>query len=697
MQSNLLFVLFVIFVAFIALAVRIGYLNQKDGQRYGKRVLSQQSYMNSILEYKRGDILDRNNTKLATSRLLYNVIIDPKAILADSEYKEPTLSALTSCFDLEREELEKTLAHNPKSQYAKVLKNVTKDQVDAFEKMQEEEEERCEKMDKKCDIVGVWFEKSYKRIYPLKEIACSVIGFSGADNNGLWGLENQYNSELNGVAGRSYGYYNQNSELERTVKAAENGNSIVTTLDSNIQSIVEKKIDKFMNHTGAKEVAVLVMNPNNGEIYAMSSNIHYDLNNAFDLTEAYPKSEVEKMTDEEKSEQLNIMWRNYCVSVSYEPGSTFKPLTVAAALEENLTNNNAWFVCNGGESIAGETIKCVNRYGHGSISLEQSLMSSCNDVMMQLASKMGKKTFSKYQNIFNIGRKTGIDLPGEISGLKYAEEDLGPTELATSSFGQSLTVNMVQIASAISSVINGGNYYQPHVVKQILDEDGNVIENIDGTVLRKTVSKQTSDLIRKYMLATVEDGTGATAQIKGYSIGGKTGTAEKYPRGQGNYLVSFIGAVPMEKPEVVVYAIVDEPAVEDQAHSTYAQSIVKDVMKDILPFLGIYRDESKVTSDEKESETEEPLISTEGSGEVESGLAVENGEAESGQPVENGEASSVNTQFPESTQYSEEGSFEQEEAVAYENYQELDRTPVPDDSSAIATISPEVTDSASEQ
>lgn len=608
MQEKLMIALGLILVVFFALLIRIGYITHTDGERYGKKVLSQQTYVSNVLEYKRGDILDRNLTKFATSKLLYNVVIAPKTILSKSAYREPTISALTSCFDIEKDELDKILKEKPDSQYAVILKNVSKDDVEDYEALVKKQKKIYKGND--FPIVGVWFEKVYKRKYPLKDSACSVIGFSSGDNNGLWGIENQYNDELNGVAGREYGYYNQDSDLERTVKAAENGNSIVTTIDANIQSIAEKKIDKFMKKTGAKNVGVLVMNPKNGEIYAMASDTRYDLNNAFDLGEVYSKSQIAKMSEKEKSEKLNEMWSNICISKSYEPGSTFKPLTVAAALEENLYDDNSYFVCDGGQNVAGTPIRCVSRYGHGSLNLQGALMESCNDVMMQIASKMGKKTFAKYQDVFNIAKKTGIDLPGENKGTAYSVDELGPTELATSSFGQSLTVNMVQIASAISSVINGGNYYQPHVAKQILDEEGNVVENIEPKLVRKTVSTKTSDLLRKYMLATVNDGTASTAKINGYAIGGKTGTAEKQPRGRGNYLVSFIGAAPMDDPEVVVYAFVDEPNVKDQAHSTYAQEVVRNIMKDIFPYLGIYQDEELLKKDKQEEQKKNAMQGT---------------------------------------------------------------------------------------
>lgn len=629
MQGTLLTVFAVIILLFFALIVRIGNLTKEKGDRYGKRALSQQTYVSNVIEYKRGDILDRNNTKLATSQLLYNVVVSPKELLEDKECGDATIKAVCTYFSLEESEFRSNISERSGSQYYVVAKNVLKADKDAYDNMVEKEKERskAEKDDMRINKNAVYFEKIYKRNYPLNDTACNVIGFSSAGNAGLWGLEYQYNDELNGVTGRSYGYYSSNSTLERNVKDAQDGNSIVTTLDLNIQSIVEKKIDKFMKKTGAKNVGCVVMNPKNGEIYAMSSDVRYDLNNAFDLTQIYPKSKVESMTEEEKNEALNKMWSNLCVSYSFEPGSTYKPLTVAAALDEGIANNNSVFDCDGGQDISGTWIRCVSRYGHGSLTLDGALMESCNDVMMQLSSKMKGKTFLKYQKRFNIGYKTGIDLPGETSGIVFSEDRLGPTELATSSFGQGISVNMIQIASAFSSVINGGNYYKPHLVKQILDENGNLVENVEPTLVRKTVSEDTCELLRQYLFDTVEAGTGNTAAIEGYSIGGKTGTAEKFPRGRGNYLVSFIGAAPMDDPEVVVYVIVDEPKVEDQAHSTYAQEVVRDIMKEILPFLGVYRDESAGKNHKNGDDVEETVslegVSTDNSIAENTGLDIE--------------------------------------------------------------------------
>lgn len=598
MQSRLLGAFCVIVVFFIVLIGRIWFLTEKDGERYAKRVLSQQTYVSNEIPYKRGDIVDRNQTKLATSATVYNLIIAPKTILEATSKDENvncrqvTIQSLAQYFDVTEEELNKILEEKPNSQYTIVLKELDYDKVTAFEEIQKENK----------NIVGVWFEKRYKRKYPLKDTACDVIGFTTSDNTGLWGLEGYYNDELNGTAGREYGYYDADLKLERNVKSAINGNTLVTTIDANIQQIVQNKISDFMKQTGGKNVAAIVMNPNNGEIYAMASETMYDLNDPFDLTQVYDEKDVKNLTEEERTKKLNEMWGNFCISYGYEPGSTIKPVTIAAALEENKTYDDEWFTCNGGEEAGGRWINCVARSGHGPLSLEGLLMESCNDGLMQIANRLGRSLFAKYQRDFNIGQKTGIDLPGEASGSVHSEEKMSSVDLAVSCFGQGFNTTMLQVVSAVSSVINGGEYYQPHVVKQILNDSGAVVKNISPVLVRRTVSEDTSALIRKYMYATVEGGTGSAAQISGYSIGGKTGTAEKYPRGEGKYLVSFIGFAPVEKPQVVVYVIVNEPNVPDQAHSYIATNIVNAIMKDIFPFLDIYPDR-KVKNDDVDTVT----------------------------------------------------------------------------------------------
>ncbi|MFW5676921.1 MAG: peptidoglycan D,D-transpeptidase FtsI family protein, partial [Acetivibrio ethanolgignens] len=409
-------------------------------------------------------------------------------------------------------------------------------------------------------------------------------------NVGSWGIEEYYNEELNGTNGREYGYFNADLELERNVKPAINGNTIVSTIDANVQAITEKYVEKFLEETGAKNIAVMITNPNNGEIYASVSNQTFDLNNPRDLSVLYTEEELAEMTIEEKSASLSALWRNFCISDAFEPGSTFKPFTVAAALEEDKANENSTYVCDGSEVVVEgqRPVKCSSRQGHGTITLEQSLMFSCNDALMAIGKTLGREDFAAYTRLFGFGEKTGIDLPGESQGIIFSKEQLNPMELATSSFGQSQTVNMSQMVAAFASLINGGKYYKPHIVKEIQNDAGAVVEKVDGVLVRETVSADTSSKIRQYLKETVEAGTAALAGVEGYSIGGKTGTAEKAPRDKSNYIVSFLGFAPTDDPQMIIYVVIDEPDVEDQAHSSYATQLAHEILEEVLPFLGVY-------------------------------------------------------------------------------------------------------------
>ena len=295
------------------------------------------------------------------------------------------------------------------------------------------------------------------------------------------------------------------------------------------------------------------------------------------------------MSDDEQVEAMNNLWRNFCVSDAYEPGSTMKPFTVAAALESGTLNGDETYYCDGSKNVLGVDISCANRDGHGTQTVQDAIANSCNVALMDIALDLGKDDFTRYQSIFGFGKYTGIDLPGEAetSGLLYSAENMTDIDLATNSFGQNFNVTMTQLASAFCSLINGGYYYEPHVVKQIQDEEGNVIETKDPVLLRKTVSSETSQALRTYMKATLDYGSGQGAKVEGYDIGGKTGTAEKLPRGNGNYLLSFIGFAPVDNPEIMIYVVVDEPNTDAQANSGYAQEIAKEIMEEAFPYLGI--------------------------------------------------------------------------------------------------------------
>ena len=613
MQKKLVVLFVIIALLLLGLIVRLMYIEHTSGKKYEKKVLSQQKYDSTVIPYQRGNITDCKGTILATSVDVYNVILDCKVLNSDSADIAPTIDALITCFpQLNETDLRNLITDKPKSQYNVLAKKLSYEEIRAFEDMQAAEKEASDKKsgdaEKKGKINGVWFEKEYQREYPYGSLASAVVGFTTSGNLGMNGVENSYNSVLNGTNGREYGYLNSDSNFEKTVIDAQNGNDVTLTIDANIQKIVEDKIAAFEEEyrdaaregAGSKHVGVIVMNPQNAEVLAMANYPNYDSSNPRDLSAYYTQEEIDAMDDDAELDALNQLWSNFCITYTYEPGSTVKPFTVACGLDTGTLDPNRTFICDGYETISGHDIHCVNTNGHGLETVEDALKNSCNDALMQMSYDIGPENFSKYQQIFGFGTKTNIDLPGEArtDSLIYTEDQLSTINLATNSFGQNFNVTMIQVASAFCSIINGGNYYQPHVVKKITDENGNVIQEDNGTLLKKTVSSSTSELLKQYLYATVSDGTGKYAKVPGYSMGGKTGTAQKLPRGQGNYLVSFIGFAPVDNPQLLVYVVVDEPNAEEEFHSTFAQEIAKGIFEETLPYLNIYPDEDIVVTEE---------------------------------------------------------------------------------------------------
>ena len=613
MQKKLVVLFVIIALLLLGLIVRLMYIEHTSGKKYEKKVLSQQKYDSMVIPYQRGNITDCKGTILATSVDVYNVILDCKVLNSDSADIDPTIDALITCFpQLNETDLRNLITDKPKSQYNVLAKKLSYEEIQAFEDMQAAEKETSDKKssdaEKKGKINGVWFEKEYQREYPYGSLASAVVGFTTSGNLGMNGVENSYNSVLNGTNGREYGYLNSDSNFEKTVIDAQNGNDVTLTIDANIQKIVEDKIAAFEEEyrdaaregDGSKHVGVIVMNPQNAEVLAMANYPNYDSSNPRDLSAYYTQEEIDAMDDDTELDALNQLWSNFCITYTYEPGSTVKPFTVACGLDTGTLDPNRTFICDGYETISGHDIHCVNTNGHGLETVEDALKNSCNDALMQMSYDIGPENFSKYQQIFGFGTKTNIDLPGEArtDSLIYTEDQLSTINLATNSFGQNFNVTMIQVASAFCSIINGGNYYQPHVVKKITDENGNVIQEENGTLLKKTVSSSTSELLKQYLYATVSDGTGKYAKVPGYSMGGKTGTAQKLPRGQGNYLVSFIGFAPVDNPQLLVYVVVDEPNAEEEFHSTFAQEIAKGIFEETLPYLNIYPDEDIVVTEE---------------------------------------------------------------------------------------------------
>ena len=610
-----MFLVFFIILVFVFVMIgRIFAIEMRSGEKYEKIVLSQQEYNSQTIPFRRGDILDRKGTILATSTDVYNVVLDCTVVNAKKENVDPTVEALVKYLGLKEEDIRKELKENPDSRYSVLAKRLPYSKVKDLEAVIEDDSS-------KNKVKGIWLEKEYVRDYPYNTLASSLLGFTTSGNVGIGGIEDYYNETLNGTDGRSYGYLNSDSNFERTIKEAVNGQNVVSTIDANIQSIVEDKImefndaykDNYVKGNGALHIGVILMDPNSGEVLAMANYPNFDCNNAWDLTPYYSQDEIDAMSEDETLDALNTIWNNFCISYTYEPGSTAKPFTVASGLETGSLKGNETYVCDGSEVVGGHTIHCVNRSGHGVETIKDALMDSCNDALMQMSYAIGPENFCKYQQVFNFGLKTNIDLPGEArtSDVIYHLSDMNATALATNAFGQNFNVTMIQLISAYSSIVNGGSYYQPHVVNKITDENGNTVKTIEPTLLKQTVSKETSETISSYLEATVSEGTAKTAKVDGYSMCGKTGTAQKLPRSERNYLVSFIGSVPAKDPKVVAYVVVDQPNSESQPHSTFAQNIAREILEEVLPYMNIYPDEELKGTNENLDITGQPVKASE--------------------------------------------------------------------------------------
>lgn len=623
MQKKLVVLFVMVLLAFAGLSVRLVLLTYENGTQYQKQVLMQQQYDSSILPYRRGDIVDVKGTKLATSEKVYNLVIDAKVMNTElsgkTPYLEPTLEALGQYFDLDMQAIREYVSTNKTSSWYVPLKRLTYEEISGFQAAQLENK----------NIKGVWFEEEYKRVYPYGSLAADAIGFTGTDNVGSYGLEEYYNEVLNGTNGREYGYLNEDLNLERTVKAAVDGNNIHSTIDANAQMIVEKYINKFLeehrNEThpgnGAENVGCIIQWVDTGEILAMASAPGYDLNDVRNpqsligsmmveqVTNASGYYEIKKngtvidqtvldaMDENQLYLNLNNLWKNYCITGTYEPGSVAKPFTVAAALEKGTITQGSTFECTGSLEIGGYTIRCHNG-AEGTMTLEKAVAKSCNVSMMRIANTLGTEQFCEYQQIFNFGLKTNIDLAGEArtASLVYKAEDMGPTDLATNSFGQNFNVTMIQTITGFSALINGGYYYEPHMVSKITNTSGATVENIEPRVLKQTVSEETSELIRQYCRAVVEYGTGKTARPAGYIIGGKTGTAETidqntHKRSKDEHVVSFMGFAPADDPQIAIYVVVDRPNTAHQGDAKYATGIVRNILTELLPYLNIFMTE----------------------------------------------------------------------------------------------------------
>lgn len=599
MQKKLVVLFGLVLLAFAGLSARLILINRDDSERYKKQILEQQEYSSITLPARRGDIMDSKGTPLAVSEKIYNLVIDAKVIMGKEAYFEPTMKALESCFDLDMTEIRQYVKNNSTSAYYVPLKALTYEEIAPFMELKNDTKNNP-------NIAGIWFEEEYTRTYPNGSLACDVIGFTNKDNNGSYGLEEYYNDVLNGTAGREYGYLNEDSTLERTTKAAVDGYSIISTIDANVQSIIEKHLlafnDKYKDNAregnGANNLGAIIMNVNSGEVIGMASYPNFDLNNPRDVSAYLTEEEIQVMQEEGTYyDYLNKLWRNFCISDTYEPGSTIKPFTVAVGLETGKLTGNEGYYCDGDKVVveSENPVKCHNYKigGCGNVNVEQAVAQSCNVALMEMGLTIGKNTFTDYQQRFNFGLKTNVDLAGEArtAELVYNADNMGVMELATCSFGQGFNTTMIQVISGFCSLINGGYYYEPHLVSKIISSNGATIDSIEPRVLRQTVSAATSDRIIQYCNSVVTTGTGKAARPAGYSIGGKTGTAETIPRGNGEYVVSFLGYAPADDPQIAIYVVVDRLNDYEQDNVRVAATLCKDILTEVLPYMGIYMTE----------------------------------------------------------------------------------------------------------
>lgn len=617
MKDKLRWTSFLLLVCFLILFARIIMISANNEEEDKRRVMRQMQnrYTSRVIPYRRGAIVDRNGTTLAVSDIVYNLVLDTNVLLQNEEEIEPTLLALQNCFGVNIANIRAYMNDNPNSGYLVLARELERSQIEPYLALKDAE-------DSMISANGVWFETTYKRRYPYGTLACDVIGFTTAQG-GQYGLEEYYNDILCGNNGREYGYLSDENVLERNIIPAQDGYTLVTTIDAYIQNIVEENIKRFNEEhaneyregeLGSDNTGVIIMNVNTGEVLAMAGYPVFDLNDPtnveLNLSPIYAPEVLSLMTEEEQEAAVQSLWKNFCISESYEPGSVCKTFTIAAALDAGVVQDGDIFFCGGylqfGEGANATYIRCHNRWGEGELTLKQTLEYSCNVGLMQIGQRLGATEYLRYFRDFNFGLRTNIDLAGEMrtASLVFNEDTMGVTELATSTFGQGYNVTMIETISAFCSLVNGGYYYQPHMVSRIENQDGAVIENIEPVMLRQVVSESVSDLMIDYCIGVVEEGTGTYARPAGYRIGGKTGTAETSGDGKKNYVVSFMGFAPADDPQIAIYVVIDRPNAAAQDTATrYACLLCRSILTDVLPYMHIFMTEE--LSDAEVQELEE--------------------------------------------------------------------------------------------
>ncbi len=577
-KKRLILALAIFELSFFALIFRVFYIQYFEADFLQTKAYEQQT-RDRLIKPKRGDILDRNMVGIAKAETVCSVSV----IHAQIKDEQKVAKVLSEKLGLD---------------YNDVLKKVQKKV--ALERIKTKVDKKTADEIKLLDIDGITVDDDIKRIYPYSNLAAQVIGFTGKDNQGIVGLEAKYDEYLKGKQGKiltetdAKGIEFSNGEENRVDPIP--GYNLVTSIDVNIQQFAEQTLEKAVMAKEAKRGLIILMNPQNGEIYAMANKPDFDLNKPFEINSEELKNSWESFSEKDKNNYLNQMWRNFAINDTYEPGSTFKVITSASGLEEKVVELNSSFNCGGGRTVGGRYIKCWRSpRSHGTLNFVQGVQNSCNPVFMDIAERIGASKFLYHMQKFGFDKKTGIDLPGEAVGIIHKLKNIGPVELATMSFGQSFQITPVQLLRAISSVINGGRLITPHFGIKIVDENKNIIKVFDYPKGEQTVSKDTSEKMKDILESVVSEGTGNKTYIPGYRIGGKTATSEKLPRRSGKYIASFIAFSPAENPQVIGIVLIDEPK------GTYyggqvAGPVMKELLSDVLPYLNItpiYDDKEK--------------------------------------------------------------------------------------------------------
>ena len=584
-------VMFVVFALCLgALGVRLVFLQVIDGPKLQRQAIEQQTRDN-IVTSKRGTIFDRNRKVLAQSSSVETVTANPNEIRKAKKDPMKIAAELSVVLDMDAAEIQKLL--DKQTNHVTIKRKID---VEVATRVRE------------LDLVGVYLQEDSKRYYPYGNFASHVIGFTGTDNTGLGGIEMVYDEELRGVPGRVIALKNAlDTDMpfqEETHIDPQNGTNVVLTIDEVIQHFAEKHLETVFREEKVQQgAAAIVMDVETGEILAMTVKPDFDLNHPFELVDEEEKARIDAITNEEernkeRSNALQKMWRNKAVVDSYEPGSCFKIFTASMALEEGIVSVNTPFFCPGYKEVAGRKIACANRNGHGAQSFKDGVKNSCNPVFIEVGQMVGPDLFKKYYRAFGFTETTGFDLPGEANGVFYGDSNFGLMELSTSAFGQGPKVTPLQMIAAVGAVANGGELLKPYLVKELVDDDGNVLKSYEPTVVRQVISNETSDLMCSLLENVVTNGSGQNAYIKGFRLAGKTGTSEKIPRGNGKYVSSFIGFAPADDPKVVCLVMLDEASNGEYYGGRIAAPVVGKIMDDVLNYMKI---EPQYTEEEKEN------------------------------------------------------------------------------------------------